>query len=73
MDIFERVKEVIRGVIDIPVDVITPASTPNDMSMSTLDITELMLALEDEFDIIIDNDESFSTVDELVNLVSSAA
>lgn len=73
MDIFERVKEVISGVIDIPVDVITPSSTPNDMSMSTLDITELMLALEDEFDIIIDNDESFSTVDELVNLVSSAA
>lgn len=73
MDIFERVKEVICDVIDIPMDVITPASTPNDMSMSTLDITELMLALEDEFDIIIDNDENFSTVDDLVNLVSSAA
>lgn len=73
MEIYERVKAIIRGVLDIPADTITPASTPNDMNMSSLDITELMLALEDEFDIIIDNDENFSTVDDLVAIVSSAA
>lgn len=73
MDIFERVKSVISGVMGEPSTEITAQSTPNDMNMSALDITELMLTLEEEFDIIIEDDESFGTVDELVNLIASAA
>lgn len=58
-DTFERVKEIIVERLEVEESLVTPeASFKDDFSADSLDIVELMMELEDEFDIEISDEEA---------------
>jgi len=59
MALFERVKEVIVRELSVPESQVTEDATfDGDLRADSLDVVELVMALEDEFDIEIPEDEA---------------
>ena len=72
---FEKVKEVIVNAANIDEDKIKlSASLENDLGLDSLDAVELGMALEEEFELTIDEDKlaSFKTVEDIVNFIDNA-
>lgn len=72
MDIFEKVKEITVEQLSADEDAVTlEASFINDLEADSLDIVELMMALEEEFDIEIPDEdaEKISTVGDAVEYI----
>lgn len=69
MDSFEKVRAIIHRTTGIPEELITPESTAAQLNMDSLDMTELILNVEEEFDIIIEREESIVSVKDIVNCV----
>lgn len=70
-NIFARICSFIHELVGIPVDSITPESTPAQLHMDSLDMQELVLELEDEYDVII-NEGNCATINELADQVRAA-
>lgn len=71
---FERIQEIIADKLSIDVDSITmDASFIDDLNADSLDIVELIMALEDELDMEIPDEdvENFKTVGDVVNYVKA--
>lgn len=76
MDEFERVKSVIVDQLGADESAITMESSfVDDLGADSLDIVELIMGLETEFDIEIPDDkaESISTVGDAVNYIKENA
>ena len=71
MDIFAKVCSFIHELIGIPVEDIKPESTPQQLHMDPMDVQDLVLELEDEYDVLI-NDGCCSTINELIDQVKAA-
>lgn len=74
MDIFEKVKEITVDQLGADEDVVTmEASFIDDLEADSLDIVELMMALEEEFDIEIPDEdaEKISTVGDAVEYIKA--
>jgi acyl carrier protein len=57
-DTFERFKTVAVEVLSVDAEKITPdAKFGEDLDADSLDLVELVMALEEEFDITVDEDE----------------
>ncbi|MET0729111.1 MAG: acyl carrier protein [Acidimicrobiales bacterium] len=72
-DVFERFKPLAVQVLAVDADKVTPeASFGDDLDADSLDLAELVMALEDEFDITIEEDEleGIATVQNALDLVS---
>ena len=73
-DIFDRVKKVVVEQLEVedPDTVIPEASFANDLKADSLDVVELVMALEEEFDIEIPDDaaEQIDTVGKAVEYIS---
>ena len=72
MDIFEKVKEITVEQLGADEDAVTmDASFINDLEADSLDIVELMMALEEDFDIEIPDEdaEKISTVSDAVEYI----
>lgn len=72
MDIFEKVREVTAQQLEIDSDTITmDASFIDDLDADSLDIVELMMELEETFDIEIPDEdaEKISTVADAVEYI----
>lgn len=73
MDTFERVKDIIVDQLDIDESLVTmDASFINDLEADSLDVVELMMALEEEFDMEIPDEdaEKISTVKDAVDYIN---
>jgi acyl carrier protein len=71
---FEKFRECAVEVLQVPADKITKeAKFADDLDADSLDLVELVMALEEAFDIEVDETEleGISTVGEAFNLVSS--
>ncbi|MDO4978104.1 MAG: acyl carrier protein [Eubacteriales bacterium] len=71
---FEKVKEIIMETINCDEEKITlEASLKEDLDMDSLDAMELSMALEEAYDITIDEDElqNFVTVKNIVEYLDS--
>ena len=66
---FEKVAQILADYKDIDVSTITMDSTFADLGVDSLDTAELIMNLEDEFNITIEMNEKLSTVGELVALI----
>lgn len=69
---FEKVKEIIADKLSVNVDEVTlESSFIDDLGADSLDIVELIMALEDELDMEIPDEdvENFKTVGDVVNYV----
>lgn len=72
MDIFETVKSVVAEQLGVDESEITMESSFNDdLEADSLDIVELMMALEDEFKIEISDEEAgnISTIGDIVEYI----
>lgn len=75
MDIFEKVKEITVDQLGVDEDVVTmEASFIDDLEADSLDIVELMMALEEEFELEIPDEdaEKISTVADAVEYIKAA-
>lgn len=71
MDIFEKVRSLISEQLDIDEDKITPETTFEDIDADSLDVVELVMALEEEFDLEIADEavENIKTVADVVSYI----
>lgn len=71
---FEKIKEIIADKLSVDPESITlEASFIDDLNADSLDIVELIMALEDELEMEIPDEdvESFKTVGDVVNYVKA--
>ena len=73
-EIFDQVKDVVAEQLDVDSEKVKPeASFANDLGADSLDTVELVMALEEEFDIEIPDEaaEQIDTVGKAVDYISS--
>lgn len=73
--VFEKVKKVVVEQLEVDPEQVTPeASFANDLGADSLDTVELVMALEEEFDIEIPDEvaEQIDTVGKAVEHISAA-
>jgi acyl carrier protein len=71
---FDKFKECAVEVLQVSPDQVTPeANFADDLDADSLDLVELVMALEEQFDITVDESEleGVETVGQAFNLVSS--
>ncbi|BAZ70298.1 MAG: acyl carrier protein [Pelatocladus maniniholoensis HA4357-MV3] len=71
-DIFEKVKEIVVEQLGVEPEEVTPqANFANDLGADSLDTVELVMALEEEFDIEIPDEaaEKITTVQEALDYI----
>jgi acyl carrier protein len=72
-ELFERVRKVIVEQLDVRAEEVTPtASFTDDLGADSLDLVELVMAFEQEFDVTISEEEAeqVRTVADAVRLLS---
>jgi acyl carrier protein len=72
--IFEKVKKIVAEQLSVESDTINPQSNfANDLGADSLDTVELVMALEEEFDIEIPDEaaEKITTVQEAVDYINN--
>lgn len=72
--VFDKVKDIIVDQLGVEADtVVMEASFVDDLGADSLDIVELIMALEEEFDIEIPDEEAekISTVGDAVNYITA--
>ncbi|HEY9697206.1 MAG TPA: acyl carrier protein [Trichocoleus sp.] len=75
-EIFEKVKKIVADQLSVdPEQVTSEASFANDLGADSLDTVELVMALEEEFDIEIPDEaaESIATVGSAVKYIQDKA
>ncbi|HHW14509.1 MAG: acyl carrier protein [Betaproteobacteria bacterium] len=76
MEIFDRVKEIIVDQLGVDEEEVTlQASFVDDLGADSLDIVELIMAFEEEFDLEIPDEdaEKIATVGDAVNYIKERA
>ena len=71
MDTFEKIKEIIVEELALEPEEVTMDATFDDLGADSLDIVEIVMALEDEFDVEIPDEdaEEIQTVEDAVNYI----
>ncbi len=72
--VFDKVKEIIAEQLDVEVEVIkAETSLMKDLEADSLDAVEIMMALEDEFEIEVPDEvaEGFKNIGDIVKYVES--
>lgn len=72
--IFERIKEILADQLDASTDVMTMESDiADDLGADSLDVVELLMAIEDEFDVEIPDEEieNIKTIGDLVKYIEN--
>ncbi|HEY3330315.1 MAG TPA: acyl carrier protein [Capsulimonadaceae bacterium] len=74
MSTFEKVKKVVVDQLDVSEDEVTPqASFVEDLGADSLDVVELIMGLEEEFDVEIPDEdaEKIATVQDAVSYIDT--
>ena len=72
---FEKLQAIIADVLNVPKDDITPETTfVYDLGADSMDIFQIIMGIEEEFDIEIDNEEAekITTVQDAVEQIKKA-
>lgn len=72
--VFDKVKEIISRELNIDSSKVTPeAHLEKDLGADSLDAVEVIMALEDEFDMSVDDDalQTIKTVQDLVEYIEA--
>ena len=68
---FEKIKAIIADKMDLDPEKITEQSSFKDLEMDSLDKVEIVMDVEDEFDITIETSEGLETIADLIALIRS--
>ena len=71
---FEKVKKLLAEQLNVATDTITLKSRViEDLGADSLDVVEMLMVLEDEFNVTVSDEESLQlkTVGDIVNLIDS--
>ena len=68
---FEKIKAIIADKMDLDPDTITEQSSFKDLEMDSLDMVEIVMDVEVEFDITIETSEGLETIADLIELIRS--
>ena len=74
-DIEEKIRKIICEQLDVPEEDVVPAATfVDDLGADSLDQVELIMAMEEEFDLSIPDEdaETITTVQNAINYVQKA-
>jgi acyl carrier protein len=74
-DVADKIKKIICEQLDVPEeDVVPEASFVDDLGADSLDQVELIMAMEEEFDVSIPDEdaENIGTVQDAINYVKKA-
>jgi acyl carrier protein len=71
MNVFEKVKSLVAEQLGVDAADITPETSFDDLNADSLDVVELIMALEEEFDIEIPDEdaEKIKTVGDAVDYI----
>ncbi len=72
MGLLEKIKEIVADQLDVNQEEIAPESSfVDDLGADSLDLTELIMAMEDEFGLEIDDEEAqeLRTVQDVINYI----
>ena len=72
---FEKLKKIIAEVLNVDADEITPDTTfVDDLGADSLDVFQIIMGIEEDFDIEIDNEEAekITTVQDAVDQIKKA-
>lgn len=69
--IFEKVQEVLAKELSMDKEEILLESSFEDLGIDSLDLVELVMQLEEEFDITIDEAEGLKTIKEVVDYIAA--
>ena len=64
----ETIKQIIKKQIDIDTSNITMDTTFEDLQIDSLDMVEIVMDIEDHFDVIIDSNQNLKSIGDLVKL-----
>lgn len=67
--IFEDVVQILAEYKDVDPSTIKPESTFQDIGLDSLDTVEIVMSLEDKFEIEIEMNENLKTVADLVKMI----
>jgi acyl carrier protein len=73
MNVEEKVKEIISEQLEVAADQLTTETTFEEIDADSLDIVELVMVLEEEFDLEISDHEieEINTIGDIVNFIES--
>ena len=74
MSVLEKIKNIVSEQLDVDPEDIKPESAfVDDLGADSLDLTELIMAMEDEFDLEIDDEEAqnLRTVDDAIKYIET--
>jgi acyl carrier protein len=71
MEVFEYLRRTIHDLVGVPEEDIHPESTPGELNLDSFDVEELVLDVEEQYDIYLP-EPSFETLDDLAKLVTAA-
>lgn len=69
--VFEKIANLIAEKIDCPVEDITNETKFADLGIDSLDLAELTMNLEDEYNITLEMSNDIATVEDLVNKIEA--
>ncbi len=67
--IYEKIAEIISDKMDIDVDEITMDSTFESLKIDSLDMVEIVMDIEEEFDVSVEDAENLKSVADLVKYI----
>ncbi|BDF59568.1 acyl carrier protein [Christensenellaceae bacterium] len=67
--IYEKIAEIISDKMDIDVDEITMDSSFESLKIDSLDMVEIVMDIEEEFDVSVEDAENLKSVADLVKFI----
>lgn len=67
----EKIKELLQENVGIEEENITLETKFSDLGIDSLDVVELLMCIEDEFNITVEPDQSIKTVGDLIKKIES--
>ncbi|MCU0081735.1 acyl carrier protein [Streptococcus danieliae] len=69
MSTFEKIQAIIVEELEVQPDQVTLESSFNDLDVDSLDLFQVITAIEDEFSVEIDDEKNLTTIADLVAFV----
>lgn len=71
MEHFDRVRDIVHDVTGVPTELITADATAQQLNMDSLDLCEVVMCVEDEFDILIEDESKLRCMQDIVRYVDA--